>query len=126
VLILMHTGLPLALAFVGAGLVAAGIGALSAIPLLRLRGVYFSVGTLGVMIAVQTWVINWKWAGQTTACTCPRTLVIASGLNETGPIQDLEYEDWKDVMDANVRGPWVMAKAFGTQLIAAGHPGRSC
>jgi NAD(P)-dependent dehydrogenase (short-subunit alcohol dehydrogenase family) len=51
-------------------------------------------------------------------------LVIASGLNKTGPIQDLEYEDWQDVMDANVRGPWVMAKAFGTQLIAAGRPGK--
>jgi branched-chain amino acid transport system permease protein len=77
VLILMHTGLPLALAFVGAGLVAAGIGALSAIPLLRLRGVYFSVGTLGVMIAVQTWVINWKWAGQTTGVYLPEDAVLS-------------------------------------------------
>ena len=40
-------------------------------------------------------------------------LVIGSGYNKPGFIQDLEYEDWQAVMDANVRGPWVMAKAVG-------------
>ncbi len=44
-------------------------------------------------------------------------LVIASGFNKAGFIQDLAYEDWQKVMDANVRGPWFMAKAVGTYFI---------
>lgn len=44
-------------------------------------------------------------------------LVIASGYNKAGFIQDLTYEDWQAVMDANVKGAWVMAKAVGTYWI---------
>ena len=44
-------------------------------------------------------------------------LVVASGMNKAGFIQDLAYEDWQKVMDANVRGPWFMAKAVGTHWI---------
>lgn len=44
-------------------------------------------------------------------------LVVASGFNKAGFIQDLAYEDWQKVMDANVRGPWFMAKAVGTYFI---------
>jgi NAD(P)-dependent dehydrogenase (short-subunit alcohol dehydrogenase family) len=40
-------------------------------------------------------------------------LVVASGLNRPGFIQEQAYEDWQSVMDANVRGPWLMAKAVG-------------
>jgi branched-chain amino acid transport system permease protein len=75
-LLLMHTGVPLALSVVLAALVTAAIGALAAIPLLRLRGVYFSVGTLGVMIAAQNWVINWHWAGQTRGVILPQNGVL--------------------------------------------------
>jgi branched-chain amino acid transport system permease protein len=71
VLVLVHTGIPLALTVLIAGAFTAAIGALAAMPLLRLRGVYFSVGTLGVMIAAQNWVINWKWAGQTRGVYLP-------------------------------------------------------
>ncbi len=44
-------------------------------------------------------------------------LVIASGYNKAGFIQDMDYEDWQAVMDANVRGSWFMAKAVGTYWI---------
>ncbi len=44
-------------------------------------------------------------------------LVVASGTNKAGFIQDLDYEDWQAVMDANVRGAWFMAKAIGTYWI---------
>src|SRR5580700_9077445 len=44
-------------------------------------------------------------------------LVVASGFNKPGFIQDLEYEDWQAVMNANVRGIWFMAKAVGTYWI---------
>jgi NAD(P)-dependent dehydrogenase (short-subunit alcohol dehydrogenase family) len=51
-------------------------------------------------------------------------LVVASGLNHPAPIQELEYDDWQRVQDANVRGPWLMSKAFGTGLIRDGRPGK--
>ncbi|WP_153769027.1 SDR family oxidoreductase [Labrenzia sp. CE80] len=44
-------------------------------------------------------------------------LVIASGYNKAGFIQEMDYEDWQAVMDANVRGAWFMAKAVGTYWI---------
>jgi branched-chain amino acid transport system permease protein len=75
-LVLMHTGLPVAVKFVLAGLVTAAIAAVAAVPLLRLRGVYFAVGSLGVMIAAQNWVINWEWAGQTTGLYLPERGVL--------------------------------------------------
>jgi NAD(P)-dependent dehydrogenase (short-subunit alcohol dehydrogenase family) len=44
-------------------------------------------------------------------------LVVASGLNKPGFIHELDYDDWQSVMDANVRGIWLMAKAVGTYWI---------
>jgi NAD(P)-dependent dehydrogenase (short-subunit alcohol dehydrogenase family) len=44
-------------------------------------------------------------------------LLIGSGMNKPGLIQDLAYDDWQSVMDANVRGPWMMAKVVGTHWI---------
>lgn len=52
------------------------------------------------------------------------SLVVASGLNKPAFIQDMTVEDWEAVMDANVRGAWLMAKTFGTRLIATGEPGK--
>jgi len=45
-------------------------------------------------------------------------LVVASGLNKPGFIHEQSLEDWESVMDANVRGIWLMAKAVGTYWIA--------
>jgi NAD(P)-dependent dehydrogenase (short-subunit alcohol dehydrogenase family) len=52
------------------------------------------------------------------------SVFVASGLNKPAQIVDQTYEDWQDVMDANVRGPWLMAKALGTHLIGRGARGR--
>lgn len=51
-------------------------------------------------------------------------LVVASGTNKAGFIQDQAYEDWQRVMDANVRGPWLMAKAVGSYWIREGIKGK--
>lgn len=44
-------------------------------------------------------------------------LVVASGLNKAGFIQNQDYDAWQSVMDANVRGAWLMAKAIGAYWI---------
>lgn len=57
----------------------------------------------------------------TAAFEVPHMLVVASGLNRPAMIDDMEEADWQAVMDANVRGPWLMAKAFSA---AVGEDGR--
>jgi NAD(P)-dependent dehydrogenase (short-subunit alcohol dehydrogenase family) len=52
------------------------------------------------------------------------SLVVASGLNKPALIEQMDPGDWQEVMDANVRGPWLMAKAFGTRLIELGAHGK--
>jgi NAD(P)-dependent dehydrogenase (short-subunit alcohol dehydrogenase family) len=52
-------------------------------------------------------------------------LVVASGTNKAGFIEDQSYEDWQAVMDANVRGAWLMAKAVGTYWIREGIKGKA-
>jgi NAD(P)-dependent dehydrogenase (short-subunit alcohol dehydrogenase family) len=55
------------------------------------------------------------------------SVLVASGYNKPAPIEDMPYEDWQAIMDANVRGPWLMAKSFGQYLsrrAAAGEDGR--
>ena len=51
-------------------------------------------------------------------------LVVASGTNKAGFIESQSYEDWQRVMDANVRGPWLMAKAVGAYWIKQGIKGK--
>ena len=51
-------------------------------------------------------------------------LVVASGTNKAGFIESQSYEDWQRVMDANVRGPWLMAKAVGSYWIKEGIKGK--
>jgi len=51
-------------------------------------------------------------------------LVVASGLNKVGMIDAMPLADWESVMDANVRGPWLMAQAAGKHFIDAGVRGK--
>ena len=51
-------------------------------------------------------------------------LVIASGYNKAGFIHEMPYEEWQEVMDANVRGAWFMAKAVGSYWIRQGVKGK--
>ena len=44
------------------------------------------------------------------------SVFVASGLNKPSPIEEQPYPDWQQVMDANVRGPWLLARAFGRHV----------
>jgi NAD(P)-dependent dehydrogenase (short-subunit alcohol dehydrogenase family) len=52
------------------------------------------------------------------------SVFVASGHNKPARIEDMAYEDWQEVMDANVRAPWLMAKAFGAHLRGRNARGR--
>jgi NAD(P)-dependent dehydrogenase (short-subunit alcohol dehydrogenase family) len=51
-------------------------------------------------------------------------LVSASGMNIVAPTVEMELTDWDAVMDANVRGSWLIAQAAGRQMIAQGDGGK--
>lgn len=44
-------------------------------------------------------------------------LLVASGMNHVAPIVDMAAEDFERVMDANVRGSWLMCQAIGRVLL---------
>jgi len=44
-------------------------------------------------------------------------LVVASGVNDVDPIEDMSTERWQVVMDANVKGSWLMCQAAGKRFI---------
>ncbi len=51
-------------------------------------------------------------------------LVVASGFNKAGFIHEQPLEEWEQIMDANVRGAWLMAKATGSYWIERKQAGK--
>jgi NAD(P)-dependent dehydrogenase (short-subunit alcohol dehydrogenase family) len=51
-------------------------------------------------------------------------VVTAAGTNKVAMIEDFDPADWQSVMDANVRGSWLVAQAAGKRMIAQGDGGR--
>jgi NAD(P)-dependent dehydrogenase (short-subunit alcohol dehydrogenase family) len=51
-------------------------------------------------------------------------LVTASGVNIVAPTPDMAPEQWQTVMDANVRGSWLIARAAGRRMLAQGRGGK--
>jgi NAD(P)-dependent dehydrogenase (short-subunit alcohol dehydrogenase family) len=64
-------------------------------------------------------------AAATAAYGAVDSVFVASGYNKPALIEAMPYEDWQAIMDANVRGPWLMAKAFGQHLASRDNPGQS-
>ena len=59
-----------------------------------------------------------------TAFGAVDSIFVASGLNKPSMIEEQSYADWQQVMDANVRGPWLLARAFGRHVTARGGRGK--
>lgn len=51
-------------------------------------------------------------------------LIVASGFNKPGFIQEQSPDDWQAVMDANVKGSWLMCKAAGERMLKQGRGGK--
>jgi NAD(P)-dependent dehydrogenase (short-subunit alcohol dehydrogenase family) len=45
-------------------------------------------------------------------------VLVAAGMNHVQPITDMPVEDFERVMDANVRGSWLVCQAAGRRLLA--------
>lgn len=51
-------------------------------------------------------------------------LIVASGMNDVSPIVDMSPERFAKVMQANVEGAWLIARAAGRQMIAQARGGK--
>jgi NAD(P)-dependent dehydrogenase (short-subunit alcohol dehydrogenase family) len=51
-------------------------------------------------------------------------VVTASGMNKVGLITEQPVEDWQAVMDANVKGSYLVCRSAGRQLIEQGRGGK--
>jgi branched-chain amino acid transport system permease protein len=68
---LVHSGLSVYADLVIASLIAAVIGVIFAYPMIRLRGPYFSIGTLGLTLATLGWMLNWTYTNRSQAYSLP-------------------------------------------------------
>jgi NAD(P)-dependent dehydrogenase (short-subunit alcohol dehydrogenase family) len=55
-----------------------------------------------------------------TACGAIDILINNAGTNIRGTIEQLSEADWDSVMDTNLKGPFLCAKAIGPQMVARG------
>jgi branched-chain amino acid transport system permease protein len=69
--LLLHNSAPLFLSIVLSGVVASLLAVIAALLLMRLRGDYFAIGSLGITIAGLTWMINWSYTGATSGLNLP-------------------------------------------------------
>ena len=51
-------------------------------------------------------------------------VVTASGTNKVGLITEQSVEDWQVVLDANVKGSWLVCRAAGRRLLEQGRGGK--
>jgi NAD(P)-dependent dehydrogenase (short-subunit alcohol dehydrogenase family) len=47
-------------------------------------------------------------------------LINNAGINIRGPLQDLSEADWDAVIDTNLKGPWLCARAIGPGMVKRG------
>lgn len=61
--------------------------------------------------------------GAATGRTAPDGLVANAGIVRFGPLLELDEDDWRAVVDVNLTGTFVTARAVARRLVDAGQPG---
>lgn len=61
--------------------------------------------------------------GEATGQVAPDGLVANAGVVRFGPLLDLDEDDWRAVVDVNLTGTFVTARAVARRLVTAGRPG---
>ncbi len=79
----LHAGLGYPLGILAATVAGAVLAAVLAVPLLRLRGDYFSIGTLSAALALQALAVNWAFVGGSTGLTLPEAGI-------PGPVENFQ------------------------------------
>jgi branched-chain amino acid transport system permease protein len=58
-------------ALIVAGVLSAGLAWLVSFPLLRLSGVYFTIGSSAVALMALAWMVTWEWTGESRGLNIP-------------------------------------------------------
>ena len=69
--------LPLPLQIAAAAIVGAGLGVATGLMTLRLRGIFYSIATVALVIILETFVVNWKFVGGAAGMQIERPPVMA-------------------------------------------------
>jgi len=70
-MLVIRAGIGWPLALIGGGLLAAVLAWLVSFPLLRLTGVYFTIGSSAVALAAMAWMVTWQWTGESRGLNIP-------------------------------------------------------
>lgn len=109
-LLMIHAGTPFIVGLLGAGCASGLLALLLAVPLLRLHGDYFAVGTLAVTLALEAFALNWSYAGRSEGLNLPVGLV---------PDQQTLYQLAIGVtVVAFLVTTWIQHSRFGLRLMA--------
>lgn len=78
--LLQEWQLPLWIVLPIASTISAVVGVVLGYPMLRLRGPYFAIGTLGISLAVLGWMLNWQFTNASQAYPIPAGIIDRTGL----------------------------------------------
>lgn len=70
---------PLLVTLIASGAIASLIGVVLAFPLLRLRGPYLAIGSLGMTLALYGWMINWDFTKGSSSYGMPMEVLLGIG-----------------------------------------------
>jgi branched-chain amino acid transport system permease protein len=109
-LLMIHSGMSFLPALVLAGAIGGALAAVISPAVFRLRGPYFTIGTLGLALAVQAWMENWSFSGGTQALLLPFAGV---------PTQNALYRTAVVIAALAMLAVWaVRSSDFGLRLMA--------
>ena len=124
--------LPLPVALVGAGLVAAVFGVLFGLPSLRIRGFYLSASTLGAQFFFEWLFTNFQWFSNdslTLTISAPRFEIFGHDLNSPGgryvlvaATTGLLYWLAHNIIDSRIGRDWMAIRDMETAAAVAGIP----
>ena len=90
--------------------IAAVIGVVIAFPLLRLRGPYLAIGSLGMTLAMYGWMINWSFTNQSSSYSMPMEDLLS--------VNDLYSSSVLLVLVAILAALFMVRSPIGKKLIA--------
>ena len=124
--------LPLPLALVGAGLIAAFFGVLFGLPSLRIKGFYLSASTLGAQFFFEWLFTNFHWFSNdslTLTISAPRLEILGHDLNSASGryllvagTTGLLYWLAHNIIDSRIGRDWMAIRDMETAAAVAGIP----
>jgi len=109
-LLMVHAAAPFPVALLAAGAAAGLLALVLSVPLLRLHGDYFAVGTLAVSLALEAWALNWSFVGRSEGLQLP-----VGSLPDGQTLYELAVAVAAGAFMVTI---WIQRSRFGLRLMA--------